>query len=72
MIKHLQNFFETSNTFSTIWLTITIVIHYPAMITCFLTPLDSKCNFLFSLIVYLTGVSLILFLAYEHHLQKQI
>ncbi|NDO31366.1 hypothetical protein ADH76_23445 [Enterocloster clostridioformis] len=70
MIKHLQNFFE--NTISTIWLTVTIIIHYPAILACFITPLDSKCNLLFSRIVYLTGISFVLFLAYEHYLQKQI
>lgn len=70
MIKFLQNLFETSNTISTIWFTITIIVYSIAMIVCFTTPLDSIYNFIFSHVVYLTGISLILFLIYENNLKK--
>lgn len=78
MIKHLQDFFETSNTISTIWLGILILIDSLAILAVLICvimchgDIPNLIQVYFRISIY--GVTIIapFQLRYEHKLQKRI
>ena len=78
MIKHLQDFFETSNTISTIWLGILILIDSLAILTVLISvimfhgAIPNLIQVYFRMSVYGVTVIAPFHLLYEHKLQKRI